>query len=90
MKSSIDNCCILAIKRRREVGCGGIELENGEEVGQIGEGGYKYLGILEKRDICQENMKKKEKNIRKVYFKRLRAISKSKLNAKHVFQVIST
>ena len=67
MKSSIDNCCVLAIKRRREVECGGTELENGEEVGQIGEGGYKYLGILEKRDICQENMKKKKKKTLEKY-----------------------
>ena len=71
-------CGVLAMNRGKEVECNGIELENGEEIGQIGKG-YKFLGILEKGD-----------NIRKEYFKRLRATLKSKLNAKHVFQVINT
>ena len=42
----------------KEVECNRIELENGEEIGQIGEEGYKYLGAFEKEDICQEEMKK--------------------------------
>ena len=74
----IDMCGVLAMNRGKEVECNGIELENGEEIGQIGKG-YKFLGILEKGD-----------NIRKEYFKRLRATLKSKLNAKHVFLVINT
>ena len=28
-----------------------------KNIGQVGEGGYKGLGILEKGDICQEEMK---------------------------------
>ena len=59
-------------------------MENGEIIGQVGERGYKDLCILEKGDICQE----KKENIRKNT--RLRAILKSKLNAKHVFQAINT
>ena len=57
----------------KEVECNAIELENGEKIGQVGEEGYKYLGILEKGDIGQEEMKE---NIKKEYFKRLRAILK--------------
>ena len=72
---------------RKGVECNGIELQNGEEIGQIGEEGCKHLGVLEKRDICQKEMKE---NIRKEYFKRLRASLKSKLNAKHVYQAINT
>ena len=86
MKFGIDKCGVLAMKRGKEVECNGIELENGEEISQIGEEGYKYLGILEKGDIYQEEMKE---NIRKEYFKRLRATLKWKLNAKHVFQAIN-
>ena len=67
--------------------CNEIKLENGEEIDQIEEEGYKHLAILEKGDICQEEMKE---NIRKEYFKRLIATLKSKLNAKHVFQTINT
>ena len=87
MKFGIDKRGVLALKRGKEVECNGIELENGEEIGEIGEEGYKYLSILEKADICPEEMKE---NIRKEHFKRLRATLKSKLNAKHVFQAIDT
>ena len=67
--------------------CNGMELENGEEIAKTGEEGYKYLGILEKGDICQEEMKE---NITKEYFKRLRTTLKSKLNARHAFEGINT
>ena len=65
----------------------GIELEISEEIGQIGEEGYKCLGVLEKGDIRQDGMKE---NIRKEYFKRFRATLKSKLNPKNVCQAIHT
>ena len=77
----IDKCGILAMKREKEVECDGIELENGEEIGQIRQEGYKYLGILEKRDICLEEMKE---NISKEYWI-LAFISKE-----HVFQATNT
>ena len=34
-------------------------MENGEENGQVGERRYKYLGIMEKRDIYQEEINAK-------------------------------
>ena len=48
MKVGIDKCSVLAMKRGKEVECDGIELENREEIGQIGEKGYKRLDILGK------------------------------------------
>ena len=87
MKFVIDKRGVLAMKRGKEVECNGVELENGEEIGQIEKEGYKYLGIVEKEDICQEEMKG---NIRKENFKRLTAALKSKVNEKHVFQAINT
>ena len=77
----------LAIKSGKETECDKIELENGKEIGQIGEKRYKYLGNLAKGDICQEEMKEK---ISKEYFKRLRAILKPTTNAKHAFQATNT
>ena len=69
MKFDIDKCGVLAMKRGKEVvECNEIELQIGEEIGHIGEG-CKHLGVLEKRDICQKEMKEN----RKEYFKRLRA-----------------
>ena len=56
MKFSIDRCSVLAMKRGKKVECNGIELENGEEISRIGEEGYKYLGILEKGDICRKGI----------------------------------
>ena len=58
MKFGIDKCGVLRMKWERQVECNEIELENGEEIGQIGEEGYKYLGVLEKGDIHQEEIKK--------------------------------
>ena len=87
LKFGIDKCGVLAMKRGKEVECNEIELQNGEKIVQIGEEGCKHLGVLEKRDICQKEMKE---NIRKEHFKRLRATLKSKLNAKHVSQAINT
>ena len=87
MKSGIDKCDALALNRGKEVEYNGIESEDGEEIGQIGEEGYKYLDILKKGDICQEEMKE---HIREEYFKRLKVTLKPKLNVNHVFQMIST
>ena len=87
MKFGMDKRGVLSMKRGNEVECNGIELEDGEEICQIGEERYKYLGVLEIGDICPGGMKE---NIRKEYFKRLRATLKSKLNPKHVSQVINT
>ena len=87
VKFGIDKCGVLVMKRGKEAECNGMELENGEEISQIGEEGYKYLGILEKGDIFQEEIRE---NTRKEYFKILRATLKSKLNAKYVFQAINT
>ena len=52
-----------------------------KKIAQVGEGGNMYLSILEKRDICREEMKQN----RKKYFKRVRATLKSK----HLFQAIN-
>ena len=41
LKFGKDKCGVLAMKRGNEVECNGIELKNGEEIGQIGEEGYK-------------------------------------------------
>ena len=49
MKFGIDKCGVLRMKWERQVECNEIEL---------GEEGYKYLGVLEKGDIYQEEIKK--------------------------------
>ena len=59
LKFGIDKCGVLAMKRRKLVQCYGIELGNGEKIGQLGEKGCKHLRVLEKSDICQKGMNKK-------------------------------
>ena len=41
LKFGEDKGVVLAMKRRNEVECSGIEFKNGEEIGHIGEEGYK-------------------------------------------------
>ena len=50
------------------------------------EEGYKYLGILERDDICQEKTKEK---VQKEYNKQVRAVIKSKLNGGNVINAIN-
>ena len=57
LKLGIGKCGILAMKRGKEVECNGKQLQNGKEIGQIGEEGCKHLGVLDKGDICQKDMK---------------------------------
>ena len=87
MKLGIGKCGDLAMKRGKEVKCNGIGLKNGEKIVQVGGEWYKYFAVLEKGDMCQEEIKE---NIRKEYFKRLRETLKSKLSAKHISQAINT
>ena len=50
------------------------------------EEGYEHLEILERDDICQEELKEK---IQKEYYKRFRAVLKSKLNGGNVINAIN-
>ena len=54
-----------------------VDLGDGVEIGEADEEGCKYLAILKGDDICQEKMKEK---VQKEYYKRVRAVLKSKLN----------
>ena len=47
---------------------------------------YKYLGNLERDDICQEKMKEK---VQKEHYKRVREVLKSKLNGGNVVNAIN-
>ena len=61
------------------------DLGDGVVIEEVYEEGYKYLGILERHDICQE--KRKEK-VQKKYYKWVRAVLKSKLSGGNVIIVI--
>ena len=86
MRFKIDKCGALAMRRGKECECEGITTGSWEVIGKIDDDGYKYLGIMERSDICQEQMKRSAKT---EYFRRVRSALKSKLNAGNVFQAIN-
>ena len=70
----------------RQVHCKGIDLGDGVVIEETNEEGYKYLGNLERDDICQEKMKEK---VQKEYYKRVGSVLKSKLNGGNVINAIN-
>ena len=86
MQFGFDKCAVLKMKRGKQVHCEGIDLGDGVMIEKADEKEYKYLGILKKNDICQGKMKEK---VQKEYYKRVRAVLKSKLNGGNVINAIN-
>ena len=86
MGFGIDKCGVLAIRRSKESECNGIRIGSGEVIGEVDDDDYKYLGIMERSDICQKQMKR---SVKIEYFKRVRSALKSKLKAGNVVQAIN-
>ena len=59
MQFGFDKFAVLKMKRGKQVHCEGIDLGDVAVIEEADEEGYKYLGILERDDICQEKMKGK-------------------------------
>ena len=82
MEFGILKCAAVSLqsgKKRWE----GIQLPNGEEIGEAGAGGYKYLGVLELDKIMCDEM---EKKVKEVYRKRVTLLMKTHLHGKNLFQ----
>ena len=47
MEFGILKCAIVSLQRGRKTRWEGIQLPNGEEIGEAGAAGYKYLDVLE-------------------------------------------
>ena len=71
------------MKRGNQVLCEGIDLGDGTVRGQV----RKYLEVLGRNEICQG--KKMKEKIPKEYYKRVRAVLKSKLNGGNVKNTIN-
>ena len=74
------------MKRGKQIHCEGNDLGNGVVIEEDGEERYKYLGILERDDICLEKMKEK---VQKEYYKRVRVKLKFTLNSGNVINAIN-
>ena len=64
-----------------------VRLTNGESIKEVGDKGYKYLGILELDKIKEKEMKEL---FRKEYLRRINLIMKSKLNGSNKILAANT
>ena len=78
MEFGLDKCAMLVLKDGKQVVRDGIELPDGKKIEEVDENGYKYLGVLEGADLMTTEMKE---SVRKEYFRRVKAVAKSKLYA---------
>ena len=81
MEFAILKCAVVLLQRGKKTRWGGIQLPNGEEIGEADAGECKYLGDLEPDKImCHETKRK----VKKVYHKRITLLMKTHLNGKNI------
>ena len=78
---------VVSLQRGKKTRWQGIQLPNGEEIGEAGAGGYKYLGVLELDKIMCDEMKRK---VKEAYQKRVTLLMKTHINGKNLFQALNT
>ena len=86
MVFGVDKCAVVGMENGRRVQCEGIRLPNGEEMKEVDENGYKYLGVLEGTDIMHKEMKKK---VKEEYLRRVKLVARSRLYAGNVIKGIN-
>ena len=88
MEFGIEKCNILILKRGIKDKNRDIMLPNNLKIFSLKEGeNYKYLGILEAKDI---NTKKMNENFKAEYLRRTRKVLNSKFNSGNLFKTINT
>ena len=88
MKFGIPKCAMLEMKRGKVVDGNGIDLPSGETIKALeSNDGYKYLGIIQCDATKNTEMKEM---LSKEYFRRIRKILKSSLNAGNTIQAINS
>ena len=73
---------LVSLQRGKKTRREGVQLPNGEEIGEAGAGRCKYLGVLELDKIMCDEMKR---NVKEVYQKRVKLLMKTHLNRKNLF-----
>ena len=87
MEFGILKCALVSQQRGRKTRWEGIQLPNGEKLGEAGAAGYRYLGVLELDKIMCDEMKR---NVKEVYEKRIKLLMKTHLNGKNLFHASNT
>ena len=87
MEFGIEKCALVNIQRSKVTMIEGIKLPDGNNIKDIDEAGYNYLGITEGEEIKHQEMKEK---IKKECVKILKAILMSKHNSGNNVKPINT
>ena len=87
MEFGVEICALVNIQRGKVTRTEGIHLPHGNNIKDVHETGYKYLGIIKGEEIKHQEMNEK---IKKEYIKRLKAILKLKRNSGNTVKVINT
>ena len=86
MEFGLDKCAVLVIKKGQKVECQGIELPDGQQIKEVDENGYKYLGVLEGANIKTREMKEA---VRKEYLRRVKLVARSRLYAGNIVRAVN-
>ena len=85
MEFGFEKCAMLSIKSGVKTKSEGIEVPSGEMIREVGEEGYKYLGVLQE---CKVKNKQMKEIVREEYLKRVKAVARSKLYARNLITAI--
>ena len=88
MTFGIEKCAMVEMKRGKLIDIDGLDLPEGEKMRSLqDEEAYKYLGVLENDKIKSTEMKN---ILRQEYFRRVKKMLRSKLNAGNIIQAINS
>ena len=87
MEFGIEKCATVKIEKGVKVESEGVTMPDGKVLKDLGDDGYRYLGILESDKILHAEMKEQTS---KEYLRRLKKILKSGLNGKHCIEATNT
>ena len=86
MEFGLEKCAVLNVKAEGKVSIEGIELPDGRMMKEVGGEGYKYLEILQDREVKMKEMKKL---VSDEYLSRLKNVARSKLYSRNLFCAIN-
>ena len=87
MRFGLDKCAMVVMKDGKRIRSDGISLPDEQEIKEVNDEGYKYLGVLQTDDILEKEMKDR---IRVEYKRRLKLLLKSKLYGGNMVQGINS
>ncbi|XP_063689225.1 uncharacterized protein LOC134822247 [Bolinopsis microptera] len=87
MEFGLEKCAVVKVKKGARAVFEGISLPTGEQIHELEDEGYKYLGILEANDILHKEMKAL---VTKEYIRRVKKVFKSQLHGRNSIQAINT